>query len=110
MKGFGTVITGTLISGEIKTGETVQIYPTDVLSKVRGLQVHGQQLSEAETGMRTAVNFQGIDKENVSRGNVLSTPGTLTPSYMLDVYFEYLKSNGKALKKQDRGAGIFRDR
>ncbi len=100
MKGFGTVITGTLVSGSIKTGETVQLYPTEVQSKVRGLQVHGQQVVEAETGMRTAVNFQGIDKERVSRGNVLSMPGRLTPSYMLDVYFEYLKNNAKALKNR----------
>lgn len=100
MKGFGTVITGTLVSGKIKTGETIQVYPTDVQSKVRGLQVHGQQVAEADTGMRTAVNFQGIDKERVSRGNVLSTPGALTPSYMLDVYFEYLKSNAKVLKNR----------
>ena len=65
MKGFGTVITGTLVSGRIKAGETIQIYPTAVQSKVRGLQVHGQSVSEADTGLRTAVNFQGIDKETV---------------------------------------------
>jgi selenocysteine-specific elongation factor len=100
MKGFGTVITGTLISGDIKTGETIQIYPSDVQSKVRGLQVHGQQVDTAGTGMRTAVNFQGIDKETVSRGNVLSRPGALTPSYMLDVFFEYLGGNAKALKNR----------
>jgi selenocysteine-specific elongation factor len=100
MKGFGTVITGTLISGKIKSGEIVQIYPADIQSKVRGLQVHGQQVDEAETGIRTAVNFQGIDKQTVFRGNVLSTPGALAPSYMLDVHFEYLKSNSKALKNR----------
>ncbi|MEW6077624.1 MAG: selenocysteine-specific translation elongation factor [Thermodesulfobacteriota bacterium] len=100
MKGFGTVITGTLISGEIKAGEGIQIYPSDVQSKVRGLQVHGQQVDAAGTGMRTAVNFQGIDKENVARGNVLSRPGALTPSYMLDVFFKYLGGNAKALKNR----------
>ena len=100
MKGFGTVITGTLISGKINTGETIQLYPTGIQSKVRGLQVHGQQVTEAGTGLRTAVNFQGIDKETVFRGNVLGIPGTLSPSYMLDIFFEYLESNPKALKNR----------
>jgi selenocysteine-specific elongation factor len=62
MKGFGTVITGTLISGTIAVGDTVVLYPTGIESKVRGLQVHNQSVTLAAAGMRTAINFQGLEK------------------------------------------------
>ena len=102
MKGFGTVITGTLISGKINTGDTVMIYPSRITSKVRGIQVHNNSVDEAFAGMRTAVNFQGLEKESVNRGDVLSLPDELIPSYMLDVSFTYLKSNKKNLKNRSR--------
>ncbi len=100
MKGFGTVITGTLISGRVKTGDTVMIYPSDIISKVRGIQVHNQSVSIAEAGMRTAINFQGLEKASVQRGEVVSTPGALKPSYMLDVSVHFLESNKKPLKNR----------
>ncbi len=102
MKGFGTVITGTLISGSVQTGDTIQIYPSQRTSKVRGLQVHGEKVASAGAGLRTAINFQGIEKKEVCRGSVLGFPATLLPSYMLDVYFLYLASNGKPIKNRSR--------
>jgi selenocysteine-specific elongation factor len=100
MKGFGTVITGTLISGHVQVGDTIMLYPSGITSKVRGLQVHNQSVTKAETGMRTAVNFQGLEKTVVNRGDVLSNPGALKPSYMIDVSLNYLKSNKKPIKNR----------
>jgi selenocysteine-specific elongation factor len=100
MKGFGTVITGSLVSGKIAVGETIMIYPSGITSKVRGIQVHNQSANEAEAGMRTAINFQGLDKTAVHRGEVLSTPRALVNSYMVDVSFHYLASNQKPLKNR----------
>lgn len=102
MKGFGTVITGTLISGSIHIGDTVMIYPSNITSKVRGIQVHNQNLNVAEAGMRTAINFQGLEKSSVTRGEVLSTPNDLRPSFMIDVLVHYLNSNNKSAKNRAR--------
>ncbi len=102
MKGFGTVITGTLISGSIHIGDTVMIYPSGITSKVRGIQVHNQNLDVAEAGMRTAINFQGLEKSSVIRGEVLSTPNALRTSFMIDVLVNYLDSNKKSAKNRMR--------
>ena len=102
MKGFGTVITGSLISGRVKVGETIMIYPSGITSKVRGIQVHNRSAEEAEAGMRTAINFQGLEKEAISRGDVLSKPAVLMASYMVDVSLHYLASNKKPLKNRSR--------
>ena len=102
MKGFGTVITGTLISGRVKIGDTIMIYPSGVTSKVRGIQVHNQSADEAIAGMRTAINFQGLEKEAINRGEVLSRPKALMASYMVDVSVHYLASNKKPLKNRTR--------
>lgn len=102
MKGFGTVITGTLVSGRITTGETIMIYPSMITSKVRGLQVHDHTVEEAVAGMRTAINFQGIEKAVVNRGDVVARPDTLRTSFMLDVELQLLKSFGKKIKNRTR--------
>jgi selenocysteine-specific elongation factor len=102
MKGFGTVITGTLISGRVSVGDIVMLYPSGITSKVRGIQVHNRIVNQAETGMRTAVNFQGLEKDSVNRGDVLSNPEALKTNYMLDVSFHYLHSNKKPIKNRTR--------
>ena len=102
MKGFGTVITGTLISGRVQLGDTIMIYPSGITSKVRGIQVHNKSADEARAGMRTAINFQGLEKEAISRGEVLSKPNTLEASYMVDVSLHYLASNKKPIKNRTR--------
>jgi selenocysteine-specific elongation factor len=78
------------------------LYPSGITSKVRGIQVHNRIVNQAETGMRTAVNFQGLEKDSVNRGDVLSNPEALKPNYMLDVSFHYLRSNKKPIKNRTR--------
>lgn len=102
MRGFGTVITGTLISGCIRTGDPVMIYPSKITSKVRGIQAHNQTVEQAASGMRTAINFQGLEKAVINRGDVLSTPESLFPSFMVDILLEYLPGNPKVLKNRTR--------
>ena len=102
MKGFGTVITGTLTSGAIHVGDDIMVYPRKITSKVRGIQVHSTSMDNAGPGTRTAINFQGLDKESVLRGDVLSSPGALIESYMVDSHFHYLKSNTKPAKARTR--------
>ncbi len=99
MKGFGTVITGSLISGSIQVGDTIMIYPSGT-SKVRGIQVHNQSVNEAEAGMRTAINFQGLEKASVNRGDVLANPNALTAGYMVDISLNFLSSNSKPAKNR----------
>jgi len=102
MKGFGTVITGSLVSGKIAVGDTIMIYPSRIKSKVRGIQVHNASVNEALAGQRTAINFQGLDLASVERGNTLARPETLSPSYMADIAFQYLVSAAKPLKNRTR--------
>jgi len=100
MKGFGTVITGTLIAGKVSVGDRIMLYPSGITSRVRGVQVHNQSVTTAEAGMRTAINFQGLDKSQVNRGDMVALPDTLVSSYMIDVAFNYLVGNVKALKNR----------
>jgi selenocysteine-specific elongation factor len=102
MKGFGTVITGSLISGQVDVGDTIMLYPSQITSKVRGIQVHNQSVTTAYAGQRTAINFQGLEKAAINRGEVLALPGTLKPSYMVDVMLHYLPSNKKPIKNRTR--------
>ena len=102
MKGFGTVITGTVASGSIKVGETIMIYPSGISSKVRGIQVHNASADEAASGMRTAINFQGLEKTSINRGEVVSLPDGLKNSHLIDGSMLYLKSNKKPLKNRTR--------
>jgi selenocysteine-specific elongation factor len=101
MKGFGTVVTGTLISGDIKLGEEVEILPPGVTAKVRGIQIHNQSATIAEAGQRTAINLQGVEKDTIVRGDVLARPRTLKPSIRLDVCMEYLSNNNRRLKNRN---------
>ncbi|MFA5322309.1 MAG: selenocysteine-specific translation elongation factor [Smithella sp.] len=100
MRGFGTVVTGTLVSDHIKTGEEVQILPENITARIRGIQVHNQPVEEAWAGQRTAINLQGIEKAIINRGNVLVRPQTVWPSQRLDVFVKFLASNSKKLKNR----------
>jgi selenocysteine-specific elongation factor len=90
MKGFGTVVTGTVIGGSIATGEEVAILPGGTVAKVRGLQVHGGPVERSSAGTRTAINLQGVEKENAPRGSVLCRPRTFSPTKSAEVFVEYL--------------------
>ena len=100
MKGFGTVVTGTLASDHIKTGEEVQILPENIAARIRGIQVHNHPVEEAWAGQRTAINLQGIEKSVINRGNVLVRPHTVWPSQRLDVLVEFLAANSRNLKNR----------
>jgi len=90
MRGFGTVVTGTLLSGRIATGDRLELLPDGTAVNVRGVQVYGEKVDAAEPGQRTAVNLQGIDVSAVARGNLLVTPGCLAPTYMIDARLHML--------------------
>ncbi len=102
MKGFGTVITGTLIAGKVSVGDQIMLYPSQITSKVRGVQVHGESVPAAMAGMRTAINFQGLDKTLVNRGDIVAAPSTLVSSHMVDVSLNYLSGNTKKFKNRTR--------
>ncbi|EGB14163.1 selenocysteine-specific translation elongation factor [Pseudodesulfovibrio mercurii] len=98
MKGHGTVVTGTMISGSISVGEDVRLYPGETVSKVRGLQSHGETVETAQAGRRTAVNLAGLEVDDVRRGDVLARPGTLFPSDVWDIELTVLESSRLPLK------------
>lgn len=102
IKGFGAVVTGTSISGRLTVGEEVVVYPTGQAGRVRGIQVHAADVGLVEAGNRTAVNIQGVDKELINRGDVVATPGSLAPSYIMDGEFIYLSSANRRLKNRSR--------
>jgi selenocysteine-specific elongation factor len=100
MKGFGTVVTGTLVSGSLSVGDTVQILPSLREGKVRGIQVHNQIVEVTSAGQRTAVNLQGIERSLINRGDVLIHPQTITPTYMVDAYLEHLSTSPRPLRNR----------
>jgi selenocysteine-specific elongation factor len=102
MKGFGTVVTGTLVSGSLSVGDTVQLLPSLREGKVRGIQVHNEVVKMTRAGQRTAVNLQGVGRSLVDRGDVLVYPQTITPTYMVDAYLEHLPTSPRPLRNRIR--------
>ena len=98
MKGFGSVITGTCIGGSIEVGQEVTLFPQGPSARVRGLQVHGQEVNQAFRGQRTAMNLQGLEKSQIQRGQVVSTPGALRPSMWLDLELQVLPTAPRPIK------------
>ena len=92
MRGFGTVATGTLVGGRLAVGDEVEALPGGRRSRVRGLQVHGESVDAATAGTRTAVNLGGLEVEQLARGQILATPGTLRATSMLDTEITLLGS------------------
>ncbi|HSM85252.1 MAG TPA: selenocysteine-specific translation elongation factor [Candidatus Limnocylindrales bacterium] len=101
MKGFVTVVTGTLIAGKIKKEEEVEVFPARKRARVRGLQVHGSATDQAMAGQRTAVNLAGVQMEELARGMTLATPQTLEATNKIDVQLALLK-DAKPLKNHAR--------
>ena len=101
MKGFGTVVTGTLISGSISKEEELELFPSGRRVRVRGVQVHGQPAEKAVAGQRTALNLAGIATEDMSRGMMLAPPGTFHATKKVDVSLSLLLS-AKPLKDRSR--------
>ncbi|HEX7127998.1 MAG TPA: selenocysteine-specific translation elongation factor [Thermodesulfobacteriota bacterium] len=98
MRGFGTVVTGTLVAGQVAVGDTVQILPSGRTAKVRGLQVHGRPVERTQAGVRTAVNLQGVEVAEVHRGEVLTPPGEVTPARLVDAQFHHLPGAPRPLR------------
>ncbi len=92
MKGFGSVVTGTLVTGSVGVGEEVEVFPQRRRLRVRGLQVHGQSVERASAGQRTAVNLAGVETGELERGMVLSAPGLFEPTDRVDVELTLLSS------------------
>jgi selenocysteine-specific elongation factor len=101
MKGFGTVVTGTLISGTVQTGDDVELLPAGQRLRVRGLQTGGQAVKQAFAGQRTAVNLAGIDHTAVRRGMTLAEPGNFRATRRIDAQFTLLPGTHK-LKHRER--------
>ena len=102
MKGFGTVITGTLLSGTLSTEQEVVILPKDIKTKVRGIQSHNQAVQRAVAGQRTAVNLQGVEKDQLTRGDSIVSAGFFTPTKTLDAKLSLLKQAPRGLKTGSR--------
>src|SRR6267142_125746 len=101
IKGFGAVVTGTLISGSVAPGDEVELFPGGERLRVRGVQSGGKQVDRATPGQRTAVNLAGIDYAALKRGMVLATPGKFRKTRRMDVRLELLPSARK-LKQRSR--------
>ena len=102
IQGFGTVITGTLTQGSIRTGDEVTVYPEGLAARVRNLQVHGKMVDAAYAGQRTAVNLTGVRKEDIARGNVLAAKDSLTPASMIDVKLQVLDDSKRTVLNGSR--------
>ncbi len=102
MKGFGTVVAGTVLSGMVKTGDVLELLPTKKQVKVRGIEVHNAKVPEVRTGFRAAINLVGAEKEEIKRGDILAQAGYYKPSDYLNVSLYLLKSAGKPLKNYTR--------
>ena len=101
MKGFGTVVTGTLVSGAVKTEDEVELYPARKRMRVRGLQSGGKFVERAVAGQRTAVNLAGVEREEIERGMVLAPAGIFEPTSRLDARISMLAS-ARPLKNRAR--------
>lgn len=102
IKGFGTVVAGTVLSGKIKIGDTLELLPNKKKVKVRGIEVHNKKVTEVGTGFRSAINLVGTEKDEIKRGDVLAQPGYYKPSTFLNASLYLLKSAGKPLKNLTR--------
>lgn len=102
LKGFGTVVTGTLLDGSLGLNYDAMLYPRAERVKIRGIQVHGQEVSEAVPGQRVAVNLPGIGKEHISRGEILAATGSMEGTMIADVRLQLLKSGQRTLKSGTR--------
>jgi selenocysteine-specific elongation factor len=99
LKGFGTVVTGTALSGSISVDKTVEILPKGIRAKVRGLQSHGETIKTAHAGQRVAINLQGVAKEDIRRGDVVTIPDKLKTTRVIDADVELLKNASVSVLK-----------
>ncbi len=99
IRGFGTVVTGTLIAGALAADQEVEVYPVGLLPRVRGLQVHGQPAARAIAGQRTAVNLAGVEAQDIARGMTLAPPGVFRAASRVEAELDLLPG-AKPLKQR----------
>jgi len=102
MKGFGSVVTGTLVSGKITEGDELELLPPRIPVRVRGLQVHNKSVREAHAGQRTAVNLAGVDTAQIERGMVLAAAGRLRPTQVIDAWIDVLPGASRGVRSRSR--------
>lgn len=102
ISGFGTVVTGTLMSGKFKIGDEVQIYPEDNYGRIRNIQVHDKDSDIAYAGQRVAINLAGVKKDDVNRGSAIAPINSMKDTMMLDVKVKLLKSVDKEIYNRIR--------
>jgi len=102
MDGFGTVITGTLIEGELRVGDDIVLYPTEKTGKIRRLQIHGEQVEAAPPGSRVAANISGIRIADAGKGDVLAAGGSLENSDILHVRLDIQPDAGREIANNSR--------
>ncbi len=102
MRGFGTVVTGTVISGAVRKDDEVEVLAGGSRGKVRGVQVHGRAVDRAAAGQRTALNLSGLEVSELVRGDTVVHVGSLETTHMLDARVELLPGAGRPLTDRDR--------
>ncbi len=102
MRGFGAVVTGTLVAGSIAEGDEMDLWPAGKRVRVRGVQVHGKSVKQAEAGQRTAINLGGIDAESIERGMVLAEAERLRPTQIIDAHVNVLAGAPRPLRSRAR--------
>ncbi|AHM56479.1 selenocysteine-specific elongation factor SelB [Peptoclostridium acidaminophilum DSM 3953] len=102
IKGFGTVVTGTLIEGKMNLDDDMMIYPGEIKTKIRSLQVHGESQKIAYAGQRVAINLANVRVEEIERGDVLAKPNSMQSSMMIDVKLKLIKNLDRGLRYWDR--------
>jgi len=102
IRGFGTVVTGTLIAGELAEGDELEVLPAGFRTRARNIQVHGRDAERALAGQRTAVNLQGVNVEQVERGSLLAPAGRLRATSMIDARLDLLPSAPRPLSQRAR--------
>jgi len=98
ISGFGTVVTGTLIDGTLTVGQEIELAGSGQRARVRGLQSHKTKIDSSDPGVRLAVNLSGLSKDEVERGEILTIPGWLKPTYRLDARLRMVKNAPNPLK------------
>ena len=96
MRGFGTVVTGTLVGSPFEVGATAAVLPSEKTARIRGLQTHGESVERAEPGSRCAINLQGLEVGELGRGDVVTLPGRMQSTRLADVRLAWLASSPAA--------------
>jgi len=102
VKGFGSVVTGTLVEGTIKPDDELTIYPKELRAKVRGVQVHSKPAKAAYAGQRVAINLSNVEKDKIERGDILAASNSMSPTMMIDCKIRVIREASKDIEHWDR--------